>query len=102
TDHFKQSSCRLVLTFEGTPKPLPESPAIISDVAVGHRRELVIAYYSDEHRQPAEPLNPMSTEAVHMTLQGAFIEYPRGRKRVMPNLSEPKTEQKSKNQVPVS
>ena len=90
TEHFKQSLCRLVLTFDGSPKAFPASAGIISDVAIGHRRELVIVNYSDEHRQQAESLGPMSMEVVDMNLEDAFIEYTRGRKRTLPNLSEVK------------
>jgi ABC-2 type transport system ATP-binding protein len=87
---------------EDTPKPFPESKGIISDLATGHRRELVIVNYSDEHRQKAESLKPMTMEVVDMNLEDAFIEYSRGRKRAMPTLSESKAELKQKNQVPVN
>lgn len=53
TDHFKQSVCRLVLTFDGQPRPFPQSAGVISDVASGHRRELVIVNYTHEHRRLA-------------------------------------------------
>ena len=100
TEDFKQSICRLVLTFEGPPRPFPNAAGIISDIAVGHRRELVIANYSDEHRKLAESLKPMSMEVVDMNLEDAFIEYTRGRKRALPNLSEAKAKQEQKQQVP--
>jgi ABC-2 type transport system ATP-binding protein len=102
TEHFKQSICRLVLTFDGPPKPFPPSAGLISDVAIGHRRELVIANYSDEHRQLADSLKPMSLEVVDMNLEDAFIEYTRGGKRMLPNLPEGHLKQEQKQQVPVN
>ena len=101
TDHFKQSVCRLVLTFAGPPKPFPEAEGIISDTAIGHRRELVIANYSDEHRQKAESLLPMTLEVVNLNVEDAFIEYTRGRKRSLPMLPEPSAEREPK-QMPVN
>lgn len=101
TEHFKRSICRLVLTFEGTPKPFPETKGIISDVATAHRRELVIVNFSDEHQQKAESLIPMTMEVVDLNLEDAFIEYTRGRKRAMPNLSEGKAVKNQAQQVSV-
>lgn len=101
TEHFKQSICRLVLTFEGEPKPFPQTAGVISDVAVGHRRELVIANNTDEHRRLAESLNPMTIDVVEMNLEDAFIEYTRGRKRALPSLSASPATANKKQQLPV-
>jgi hypothetical protein len=43
----------------------------------------------------------MTMEVVDMNLEDAFIEYTRGRKRSLPNLSDAKEKQERK-QVPVS
>lgn len=86
TDHFKQSVRRLVITFAGSPEPFRETPGIVSDVVIGHRRELVIANFSDEHMTAAESLDPQSIDVVEMNLEDAFIEYTRGQRKPLPAL----------------
>ena len=68
TDHFKQSVCRLVLTFEGEPKPFPKTSGVISDVAHGHRRELVVVNYSQEHRKLRPQRMPYALALLHLVL----------------------------------
>ncbi|MGQ0634149.1 MAG: ABC transporter ATP-binding protein [Planctomycetaceae bacterium] len=84
TEHFKQALRKVVLEFAGAPKPFPAMPGIVSDCVVGRRRELVIANYSDAHRDAAESLHPQSIDVLEMNLEDAFIEYTRGPKRSLP------------------
>jgi ABC-2 type transport system ATP-binding protein len=86
TEHFKQSVRKLVLEFDGPAKAYPSQPGVISDVAAGHRRELVIANYSNDHLQAAEALDPASVDVVELNLEDAFIEYTRGQRRALPSL----------------
>lgn len=101
TDHFKQSVCRLVLTFEGEPKPYPTADGVISDVVIRHRRELIVTGDLIEHRRLAESLKPMMLDVVEMNLEDAFIEYTRGRKRALPTLAVAKSQPKEQSQTPV-
>lgn len=101
TEHFKQSICRLVLTFDGAPKPFPESEGVLSDIVNGNRRELVIVNYSAEHRKRAESLGPLSLDVVDMNLEDAFIEYTRGSRRTLPNFSEAAAKHENQQQMPV-
>ena len=84
TEQFKQSIRKLILTFTGPPPPFPAMTGIVSDRSVGHRRELVIANYSDAHRLAAEELKPLSTDELELNLEDAFIEYTRGPRRSLP------------------
>src|SRR5262249_20583522 len=84
TDHFKQSIRKVVLHFNGPPKPFPEMAGIVGNQVVGHRRELVIVNYSDAHRDAAEALDPASIEVLELNLEDAFIEYTRGQRRPLP------------------
>lgn len=101
TEHFKQSVCRLVLTFAGLPEPFPETAGIVSDVVNGNRRELVIANYTDAHRRLAESLKPAAMDIVAMNLEDAFIEYTRGRKRSLPSLPEAAKSRDTEHKLPV-
>lgn len=84
TDHFKQCLRKVVLEFNGPPKPFPKIEGIVSDRVVGRRRELVIVNYVDAHREAAEALGPASIEVVELNLEDAFIEYTRGPRRSLP------------------
>lgn len=84
TEQFKQSIRKLILTFTSTPPAFPAMEGIVSDRVVGHRRELVIANYSDAHRMAAEELKPMSIDELELNLEDAFIEYTRGPRRSLP------------------
>lgn len=84
TEHFKQALRKIVLQFAGPPKAFPAMPGIVSDCVVGRRRELVIANYSDAHRDAAEALQPVSIDVLELNLEDAFVEYTRGQKRSLP------------------
>jgi ABC-2 type transport system ATP-binding protein len=84
TDHFKQSLRKIVLEFDRSPKEFPHPDGVISDRVVGTRRELVIANYSQAHRDLAKSLNPLSINEIELNLEDAFIEYTRGRRRSFP------------------
>ncbi|MFV0442723.1 MAG: ABC transporter ATP-binding protein [Planctomycetaceae bacterium] len=84
TEHFKSAVKKLVLTFDGPSKPWPTTTGIVSDVAIGNRRELVIANYSDEQYETAKSLGPSVIDVVELNLEDAFIEYTRGRRKALP------------------
>ena len=84
TEHFKQSLRKVVLEFSGAPKVFPLTDGVVSDVALGNRRELVIANYSDKHRVAAESLEPDSIDFVEFNLEDAFIAYTRGEQKPLP------------------
>ncbi|MCA9055522.1 MAG: ABC transporter ATP-binding protein [Planctomycetaceae bacterium] len=84
TEHFKQAVRKLVLTFDGPPKPWPTTAGIVSDFVSGNRRELVIANYTDEHYETAQSLGASVVDVVELNLEDAFIEYTRGRKKSLP------------------
>ena len=87
TDHFKQVVRKLVLTFDGPPQPWPTSEGVVSDVAIGSRREIVLANYSDEHYETAKSLGPRVIDVVELGLEDAFVEYTRGTKKTLPDFS---------------
>lgn len=99
TDHFKQSLRKMILDFAGTPKPFPRLDGIVSDRVSGHRRELVIAGFSDAHREAAEALQPSAIDFVEFNLEDAFIEYTRGDQPALPSFPHPVT---SSAQAPAS
>ena len=84
TDHFKQSLRKMVLDFPGTPNPFPKMEGVVSDRVSGHRRELVIANFTAEHRAAAEALQPTAIDFVEFNLEDAFIEYTRGDQAPLP------------------
>ncbi len=87
TDHFTEVVRKLVLTFEGTPPPWPGTTGVVSDVANGTRREVVLANYSPEHYELARSLKPAVIDVIDLSLEDAFIEYTRGRRRGMPEFT---------------
>jgi ABC-2 type transport system ATP-binding protein len=87
TDHFKDSVRKLVLEFAGAPPAFPPCTGLVSSHPVGRKLEVVLAGYSDEHRQLAESLRPRSLEVVELNLEDAFIEYTRGPRRALPILA---------------
>jgi ABC-2 type transport system ATP-binding protein len=84
TDHFKETLRKVVLEFDRDPPPFPAAPGIVSDRQVGHKRELIIVGYSDEHRRTAESLGPLAIDVIELNLEDAFIEYTRGPRRGLP------------------
>ena len=78
TEHFKEAIRKVVLEFRGTPPAFPFETGVLSDCTVGHRRELVIANYTDEHRAAAEATEARSIEVLELPLEDAFVEYTRG------------------------
>jgi ABC-2 type transport system ATP-binding protein len=84
TEHFKQALRKVVLEFTGPPPVFPALNGILSDSVVGNRRELVIANFTDDHRQAAETLAALSIEVLELPLEDAFVEYTRGPKRSLP------------------
>ena len=85
TEHFKESVKKLVLTFNGPPKPWTNPHGVVSDVASGNRREVVIANFSDEHLATAKALGASVVDIVELNLEDAFVEYTRGRKKTLPH-----------------
>lgn len=84
TDHFKESLRKVVLEFPGTPKVFPLTDGVVSDVAIGTRRELVISNYTDKHREAIESLSPTNIDFVEFNLEDAFIAYTRGDQKPLP------------------
>jgi ABC-2 type transport system ATP-binding protein len=84
TDYFKESIRKIVLEFDRAPPEFPACPGLVSNRQVGHKRELVVVGYSDEHRRAAESLGPRSMDVIELNLEDAFIEYTRGPRRALP------------------
>jgi ABC-2 type transport system ATP-binding protein len=84
TDHFKETLRKVVLEFDREPPKFPAAPGVVSDRQVGHKRELIIVGYSDEHRRAAESLGPRTIDVIELNLEDAFIEYTRGPRRGLP------------------
>lgn len=86
TDHFKEVVKKIVMTFDGTPQPWPDSQGVVSDVSFPDRREVVIANFGEHHRVVAESIGAKSIDVVELNLEDAFIEYTRGQRKVLPSL----------------
>ena len=84
TDHFKQSTRKVVLEFSAEPPGLPELGGLVNSCRIGKRLELVMVNYSDADRERLEALSPRSLEVIELNLEEAFIEYTRGPKRSLP------------------
>jgi ABC-2 type transport system ATP-binding protein len=87
TEHFKDSIRKLVLEFPGAPPVFPACKGLVNSHPVGHKLEVVLVNYSEEHRRLAESLHPRSLEVIEMNLEEAFIEYTRGPRRSLPILA---------------
>ena len=81
TDHFKDSVRKVVLEFGGEPPALPAIPRLVNSRQVGHKLELVVVGFDEEHRQLLAALGPRRTEVIDFNLEDAFIEYTRGPRR---------------------
>lgn len=86
TDHFKESIRKVVLEFAGTPPEVPAMPGLVATRQWGSRLELVFVGFSDERRDLAESLRPLSIDVMELNLEDAFIEYTRGRRGSLPAL----------------
>lgn len=84
TDHFKTSVRRIVLEFASDPPPFPVCSGLISSRIIGHKREVIVANFNDEHREQIESLAPLSAEILDLNLEDAFIAYTRGDRPSMP------------------
>ena len=84
TDHFKETLRKVVLEFDRDPPPFPAVPGVVSNRQVGHKRELIIVGYGEEHRIAAESLGPRTIDVIELNLEDAFIEYTRGPRRGLP------------------
>lgn len=84
TDHFKQTVRKVVLEFAGTPPEFPACPGLVNAWQVGHRLELVIVNFGDEHRKLIEAAKPNAWDVVDLNLEDAFIAYTRGPRRSLP------------------
>jgi ABC-2 type transport system ATP-binding protein len=72
------------LEFDREPPKFPAAPGVVSDRQVGHKRELIIVGYNEEHRRAAESLGPLAIDVIELNLEDAFIEYTRGPRRGLP------------------
>ncbi len=90
TEHFKDSIRKLALEFAGEPPEFPSCPGLVSSCRMGHKREVVIVGYNDEHRRLAESLAPRTLDVIELNLEDAFIEYTRGPRRALPIFVEEK------------
>lgn len=88
TEHFKQSVCKVLLEFAGTPPEFPGCRGLVSSRRSGRILELVVVGYGDEQRQLVESLRPLAIDVVELNLEDAFIEYTRGRRRQLPIFDE--------------
>ena len=87
TERFKEAVTKVVIEFQSSPPPPPRCTGVVSSWQIGHRLELVIVDFNDEHRRVIESLSPFSWDAVELSLEDAFIEYTRGHKRSLPLFS---------------
>jgi ABC-2 type transport system ATP-binding protein len=87
TEQFKEAVKKLVLTFDGPPKPWPQPEGVVSDVAAGNRREVVIANYTERHYDLAKSLGPSVIDVVELNLEDAFVEYTRGNRKALPDFT---------------
>ena len=87
TEHFKESLRKVVLEFPQAPPAFPACQGLVSNRQVGHKLEVIIVGFSDDHRRMAESLHPRSMEVIELNLEDAFIEYTRGPRRALPIFS---------------
>lgn len=85
-DHFREAVRKVNLQFVGPQVELPAIPGLVSQRYVGTTLELVIANYSEEHRELLESLNPAAIQVIELGLEDAFIEYTRGKRKSLPSL----------------
>lgn len=84
TDHFKESLRKVILEFDGDPPELPDCPGLVNSRRVGHKWELVLVGFGEDHQKLFEPLHPVGLEVIDFNLEDAFIEYTRGPRRSLP------------------
>ncbi len=84
TDRFKESIRKMVLEFAGSAPQVPAMPGLVATRRWGSRLELVFVGLSDEHREFAESLRPLTMDIMELNLEDAFVEYTRGRRGSLP------------------
>lgn len=84
TDYFKESIRKMVLEFAGAAPQVPAMPGLVATRHWGTRLELVFVGLSDEQRQFAESLRPLTVDVMELNLEDAFVEYTRGRRSSLP------------------
>ncbi len=84
TERFRTALRRVVLTFDERPPAVPEWPRLVNGWAVDRQLDLVVMDFDDQHQALAEALRPRSLQVMELSLEDAFVNYTRGRRRSLP------------------
>lgn len=83
-DHFRDQVRKIIVEFDRDPPEVGEVSGLVGDWKVGNRRELVFAGYGEPQKRAVEALEPRRVSTVELSLEDAFIEYTRGKRKPLP------------------
>jgi len=83
-EHFRNQVRKVILDFDGAPPEAGSIPGLVNDWKVGHRLELIFAGYGEAQKRAVEAFEPKRVATVEMSLEDAFIEYTRGKRKPLP------------------
>lgn len=83
-EHFRNQIRKVVLEFDRDPPEVGEVTGLVGDWKVGNRRELVFAGYGEPQKRAVEAMEPRRVSTVELSLEDAFIEYTRGKRKPLP------------------
>lgn len=83
-DFFRTQIRKIVAEFDGEPAEMAEVSGLMGNWKVANRRELVFAGYGEAQRRAVESMEPRRISTVELSLEDAFIEYTRGKRKPLP------------------
>lgn len=83
-EHFRNQVRKVIADFDGEPPNIGSVPGLVGDWKVGRRLELVFAGYGEAQKRAVEALEPRRIATVELSLEDAFIEYTRGKRKPLP------------------
>lgn len=83
-EHFRNQVRKVIADFDKDPPEIGDVPGLVGDWKVANRRELVFAGYGETQKRAVEAMEPKKIWTVDLSLEDAFIEYTRGKRKPLP------------------